>query len=85
MTYYGCYMWNNGVFPYMVKPDLKFITFVCGSRSQTVRITAHETHVGQRFTYKAGGNAVPDAEGDACLWTVRFHFEPCGGDCMPRS
>lgn len=76
MTYYGCYMWNNGVFPYVVKPDLKFITFVCGKRSLTVRLTGYETHVGQRFTYNPKGKSVPDADGDACFWTVRFHFEP---------
>lgn len=75
MTFYSCYMWNKGVFPYVVKPDLKFITFVNGRRSLTVRITGHETHVDQRFKYTRGRKPEPDAEGDACFWTVRFHFE----------
>lgn len=82
-TFYSCYLWNKGVFPYLVKSGLEFIIFVSGSLTAIARITRHETFAGQRFTYPSKGKAVPDAEGDACFWTVRFHFEPCAEDGSP--
>lgn len=83
-TYYGCHLWNKGVFPYIIKKDLRYITLTDGERrSLTVRITGHETHVDERCVITTEGEPVPDEKGDACIWNVRFHFEPCAPDGSP--
>lgn len=83
-TYYSCYMWNKGDFPYLIRKDLKYIKLTDGRRRfLTVRLTDHDIQAGERFHFSPEGRGVPDAEGDACIWTVRFRYEPCAEDGTP--
>ena len=77
MKYHGCYYWNNGVFPYAIKKDLKTIVIYNGIDSCRLRILSHTTSVGERFRFgEPGKPSIPDKNGDSCIWNVIFQVEP---------
>lgn len=73
--FYGCYFWNNGVFPYVVKKDLKYIMMVSQGRELVLRIKGHSETVKQRYTIEDNKYLEPDDNGDACEWTIHFEVE----------
>lgn len=40
-SFFACYFWNNGVFPYLVKESLQYISLLSEGRLQTMKITGH--------------------------------------------
>ena len=73
--YYSCYFWNKGMFPYMMKKGLEYAVLVNAGRELVLRIIGHKATVKQRYVIKDNGELVPDANGDACVWTLHFDVE----------
>ena len=76
MKYHGCYFWNNGVFPYVIKKDLKYFVVTDGKYQCRLKIISYVTSVGQRFIFgEPGKPSVSDVRGDSCYWIVTFQVE----------
>ncbi len=76
-TYHGCYLYNNGEFPYAIKNSLSFLVLSSGNGDCVTRIIDVETTPGTRFNYQGAGKPiVEDAEGDSCIWEVSFEVVP---------
>ncbi len=76
-TYHGCYFYNGGVFPYVIKSTLDFLILDAGEDGCLARIIDIETEPGTRFNYQgAGKTIVEDANGDSCIWKVTFEVLP---------
>lgn len=72
-TYYECYMYNEGDFPYFIKESLNLLVLNDGERKMMVRILDTFVEPGMRFNYK--GKDLPkeeDPNGDSCIWNVSF-------------
>ena len=76
-TYHGCYLYNNGEFPYAIKNSLSFLVLSSGDGDCVTRIIDVETTPGTRFNYQGAGKPiVEDADGDSCIWEVSFEVVP---------
>lgn len=76
-TFYGCYFYNDGEFPYAIKGDLNFIVLESGEEKCLVRIIDVDTEAGTRINYQGAGKpVVEDPEGDSCIWDVLFEVVP---------
>lgn len=76
-TFHGCYLYNNGVFPYAIKNSLSFLVLSSGDSDIVTRIIDVETMPGTRFNYQGAGKPiVEDADGDSCIWEVSFEVVP---------
>ena len=75
--FFSCYFWNNGVFPYVVKKDLKYLILLNKGRELFLHIIGHTETVKQRYTIQKDKTLIPNANGDACLWTIHFEVEKC--------
>ena len=76
-TYHGCYLYNNGEFPYAIKNSLSFLVLSSSDGDCVTRIIDVETTPGTRFNYHGAGKPiVEDAEGDSCIWEVSFEVVP---------
>lgn len=72
-TFHGCYLYNNGEFPYAIKGSLNFLVLSAGEDDCLTRIIDVETTPGTRFNYQGEGKPiVEDANGDSCIWEVAF-------------
>ncbi len=75
-TYHGCYYYNRGTFPYVIKKTLQFIVLANGDDSCLTRIVKTEIEAGTRFRFKENGHpSVEDPHGDSCIWNVIFELE----------
>ena len=76
-TYHGCYLYNNGEFPYAIKGTLDFLELYGCEDYCLTRIISVETKPGTRFNYQAASKPiVEDPNGDSCLWEVAFEVVP---------
>ena len=76
-TYHGCYLYNNGEFPYAIKHSLQFLVLSDGKDNCLVRILGVNIEPGKRFNYKGAGQPiVEDPNGDSCVWEVQFDILP---------
>ncbi len=76
-TFHGCYLYNNGEFPYAIKNSLSFLVLSSGDGDCLTRIIDVETTPGTRFNYQGAGKPiVEDADGDSCIWEVSFEVVP---------
>ena len=76
-TFHGCYLYNNGEFPYAIKNSLSFLVLSSGDGDCVTRIIDVETTPGTRFNYQGAGKPiVEDADGDSCIWEVSFEVVP---------
>ena len=80
-TYHGCYLYNNGEFPYAIKSSLQFLVLSDGKDDCLVRIIGINIEPGKRFNYKGAGQPiVEDPNGDSCVWEVQFDILPMRAD-----
>ena len=80
-TYHGCYLYNNGKFPYAIKRSLQFLVLSDGKDKFLVRIIGLNIEPGKRFNYKGAGQPmVEDPNGDSCVWEVQFDILPMRAD-----
>ena len=76
-TFHGCYLYNNGEFPYAIKGSLEFLVLGSGEKDCIVRIIDVETTPGTRFNYQGAGKPiVEDPNGENCIWEVAFEVVP---------
>ena len=76
-TFHGCYLYNNGEFPYAIKNSLSFLVLNSGDSDCITRIIDVDTMPGTRFNYQGAGKPiVEDADGDSCIWEVSFEVVP---------
>ncbi|MBO4802716.1 MAG: hypothetical protein J5545_12770 [Bacteroidaceae bacterium] len=76
-TFHGCYLYNNGEFPYAIKNSLSFLVLSSGDSDCITRIIDVDTMPGTRFNYQGAGKPiVEDADGDSCIWEVSFEVVP---------
>ena len=76
-TYHGCYLYNNGVFPYAIKGSLEYLVLNGGEDDCLTRIMSVETSPGTRFRFQGPGEpSVEDPDGDSCIWEVSFEVVP---------
>lgn len=76
-TFHGCYLYNNGEFPYAIKNSLSFLVLSSGDGDCVTRIIDVETTPGTRFNYQGAGKPIKeDADGDSCIWEVAFEVVP---------
>lgn len=76
-TFHGCYLYNNGEFPYAIKNSLSFLVLSSGDGDCLTRIIDVETTPGTRFKYQGAGKPiVEDSDGDSCIWEVSFEVVP---------
>lgn len=79
-TFHGCYMYNNGVFPYVFNKALSKLLLIDsggnGSRFMVCDISSCCAVAGTRFRFQGPGEpSVEDPDGDSCLWSVDFGLE----------
>jgi hypothetical protein len=73
--YYGCYFYNRGRFPYLIKKSLNFIIFDSGDDDCLTRIIGVHQEPGTRFNYKGAGEPKEEnPKGDSCVWKVTFEI-----------
>lgn len=70
----GCYMWNNGHFPFMLRTRLKHLMFSDGKRTCPVYIKYIKTKVHQRISFDENDESVEDPNGNFCIWKIDYHF-----------
>lgn len=76
-TFHGCYLYNNGEFPYAIKDTLNFILLGGFEEDCLTRIIGVEIKAGMRFNYQGAGEPiVEDPNGDSCVWEVAFEVVP---------
>lgn len=76
--HHGCYYYNNGVFPFVIKKSLKHIMLVCEGRHIVGKIvdTTFTPKVRFRFGENQGDPSVEDPNGDSYIWSVTFKLVP---------
>ena len=76
-TFHGCYLYNNGEFPYAIKRSLEFLVLANGNDNCLTRIIDVNTEPIKRFNYQGAGKPiVEDANGDSCVWKEAYEVVP---------
>lgn len=76
-TYHGCYLYNNGEFPYAIKGDLEFVLLNDGKERCLTKIIGVDTEPGTRFRFQGPGKpSIEDPEGDSCIWEILLEIVP---------
>lgn len=75
-TYHGVYYWNNGEFPYIIKPELKRVVLVCDQEVLPMTIKSVKPQVGVRFRFDHKlKRSVEDPNGESCIWRLIFTLQ----------
>lgn len=76
-TFHGCYLYNNGVFPYVVKDALEFLVLDDGEATCLAKIISINAEPGTRFHFRGYDEPIiEDSEGDSCVWELQFEVVP---------
>lgn len=76
-TFYGCYFYNGGEFPYAIKSTLDFVVLSGKEDHCLTQIIDIDTEPGTRFRFKGLGEpSAEDPDGDSCIWEVTFEVVP---------
>lgn len=76
-TFHGCYLYNNGEFPYAIKDELDCILLKSVEEECFTRIISVDTEPGTRFNYQGVDEPIKeDPNGDSCIWEVYFEVVP---------
>ena len=79
-TYHGCYLYNNGEFPYAIKTTLDYLVLNDGKENHLTKIIGVNTVPGTRFRFQGPGEpSVEDPNGDSCIWELQFEVVPVLG------
>ena len=80
-TFHGCYLYNNGEFPYAIKDELDSILLKSVEEYCFTRIIGINAEPGTRFNYQGVGKPIEeDPNGDSCIWEVYFEVVPVPAD-----
>lgn len=76
-TYHGCYYYNGGEFPYILKDTLEFLVLADGENCCLTHIISKKAVAGTRFRIHGPNEpSIEDPEGDSCIWKVHFEILP---------
>ena len=77
-TFHGCYLYNDGEFPYVIKNELSFLELSAGDDKYCLaRIIDVDTEAGTRFRFQGPNEpGIEDPDGDSCIWEVDFEVVP---------
>ena len=76
-TFHGCYLYNNGEFPYAIKDSLDFLILEGGDDHCLAKIIGINAEPGMRFCFQGPDEPrVEDPEGDSCIWEIQFEVVP---------
>ena len=77
-TFHGCYYYNDGEFPYVIKDSLSFLELSSDEENSCLlRIIDIEMEPTTRFNYQGAGKPiVENPEGDSCVWELTFEVVP---------
>ena len=75
--YHGCYLYNNGVFPYAINSNLQFLILADGDNTCLTKVLEVDTEPGTRFRFQGPGEpSIEDPNGDSCIWKVQLNIVP---------
>lgn len=75
--YHGCYYYNRGRFPYLIKDTLRYLVLTCGDDCCLTRILETEPQPGTRFRFQGPDKpSIEDPKGDCCVWGIAFMIVP---------
>jgi len=76
-TYHGCYYYNGGEFPYILKDTLEFLVLTDGDNHCFTHIISKEAVPGTRFRFQGPNEpSIEDPNGDSCIWEIQFEILP---------
>lgn len=76
-TFHGCYLYNNGEFPYVIKNSLEFLVLYGGEDECITHIIDINTEPGTRFNYQGEGKPIVKyPNGDSCVWEMTLEVVP---------
>lgn len=76
-TFHGCYLYNCGEFPYVIKDSLEFLMLDGGDEHCFTKIIGINVDAGTRFRFQGPDEpSVEDPEGDSCIWEIQFEVAP---------
>ena len=76
-TYHGCYYYNGGEFPYILKDTLQFLVLADGENTCLTHIISKKTVAGTRFRFQGPDKpSIEDPQGDSCIWKIHFEILP---------
>ena len=76
-TYHGCYFYNGGEFPYILKDTLEFLVLADGENNCLTHIVGKKTIASTRFRFQGPNEpSIEDPNGDSCIWQVHFEILP---------
>ncbi len=76
-TFHGCYLYNNGEFPYIIKKSLACLVLDGGDTECLTKIIGVQVEPGTRFIYQGAGKPIVEyPDGDSCIWNVAFEVVP---------
>ena len=76
-TYHGCYFYNGGDFPYILKKSLGFLVLADGDNHCLTHIIGKKVVAGTRFRFQGPNEpSIEDPNGDSCIWEVHFEILP---------
>lgn len=77
-TFHGCYYYNDGEFPYVIKDSLSFLELSSDEENSCLlRIIDIEMEPTTRFNYQGAGKPIVEyPEGDSCVWELTFEVVP---------
>ncbi len=76
-TWHGCYYYNGGEFPYILKDTLDFLLLSDGKNTYLTHIISKKAVVGARFRFQGPDEpSVADPKGDSCVWEIHFEILP---------
>ena len=74
---YGCYFYNDGEFPYVIRRSLSFLVLLGDEGGCLSRIIDIDTEPGTRFNYQGLGKPIEDdPNGDSCKWVMCLEIVP---------
>ena len=75
--YHGCYYYNDGEFPYLMKRSLGFLVLSDGNNTCMTHIIRKKAVAGTRFKYQGANKLhIYDPNGDSCMWKIHFDILP---------
>lgn len=76
-TYHSCFLYNHGIFPYIIKKTLNFVGLNGGDDCCFTKIINIEAVSGVRFNYQGSDQPIiEDPNGDSCVWELHFELVP---------
>ena len=76
-TWHGCYLYNNGEFPYAIKDTLDFLMLHDEEEHCITKIISVNAEPSTRFRFQGPGKpSIEDPNGDSCIWEIQFEVVP---------